>query len=203
MDELEQIPEIDDDVVFPVLESSNDTMSNAKSSTTKKRKRDVVAPKKKTKKKPRKPELVKRYLSNFDSSKATPPTEGELKSMTVAKLETLCSLQEKQQTHKLQPSGLAETLIGFLSTCLDFLAKTDGEITRLNAEDEELRRCVSEELGSLATYLNNKVKIASHVALNSGKAIVKKRRLSPPQAKQKQNGKKTAESTQKGASKPN
>ena len=107
MNELEEIPGIADDVVFPVLESSNDTMSNAKSSTTKKRKRDVVAPKKKTKKKPpRKPELVKRYLSNFDSSKATPPTEGELKSMTVAKLETLCSLQEKQQTHKLQPQVL-------------------------------------------------------------------------------------------------
>jgi hypothetical protein len=101
--------------------------------------------------------------------------------MTVAKLETLCTIQEKQQTHKLQPSGLAETLIGFVSQCLDFLAQTDGEITRLNDEDEELRRCVSAELGSLATYLNNKVKIASHVALNSGRAIVKKRKLSPPE----------------------
>jgi hypothetical protein len=93
----------------------------------------------------------------------------------------------------LQPSGLAETLIGFVSQCLDFLAQTDGEITRLNDEDEELRRCVSEELGSLATYLNHKVKIASHVALNSGRAIVKKRKLMPAEKENEQGGKKQAQ----------
>ncbi len=174
MDELEQIPEIDESAV---LSTPVDTHDSVVVSSTKKRKR-AAAPKKK--KKARKPELVKRYLDNFDSSKQVPPTEDELKSMSVAKLETLCCLQEKQQTHKLQPSGLAETLIGFVSQCLDFLAQTDGEITRLNEDDQELKRCVSEELGSLATYLNNKVKIASHVALNSGRAIVKKRKLMPP-----------------------
>jgi hypothetical protein len=190
MDELENIPELADDLILSVPVPVDDVVSDTKS-TTKKRKRSVATAKKK--KKPRKPELVKRYLDNFDSSKEVPPTEHELKSMTVAKLETLCTIQEKQQTHKLQPSGLAETLIGFVSQCLDFLAQTDGEITRLNDADEELRRCVSEELGSLATYLNNKVKIASHVALNSGRAIVKKRKLSPEkQTENEQGGKEQA-----------
>ena len=108
--------------------------------------------------------------------------------MTVAKLTTLCTIQEKQQTHKLQPSGLAQISINFVSQCLDFLAQTDGEITRLNGEDEELRRCVSEELGSLATYLNNKIKIGSHLALNSGRAIIKKRKLSPEKETQDEQG---------------
>ena len=187
MDELEDIPEINADFCLPV--PNDDIVENP--TTKKKRKRPTQTVKKK-KKKPRKPELVKRYLDNFDSSKQTPPTEDELKGMTVAKLETLCTIQEKQQTHKLQPSALAETLIGFVSQCLDFLAQTDGEISRLNEQDEELRRCVSEELGSLATYLNNKVKIASHVALNSGRAIVKKRKLSPPE-KETQDGQGTKE----------
>jgi hypothetical protein len=181
MDELADIPEIDDALLCP---SPVDTVVPLSKPSTKRKRQST-----KKKKKPRKPELVKRYLDNFDSSKQTPPTEEELKGMTVAKLDTLCKLQEKQQTHKLQPSGLAETIIGFVSQCLDFLAQTDNEITRLNQEDAELRRCVSEELGSLATYLNNKVKIASHVALNSGRAIVKKRRLIPP--KEKENGTET------------
>ena len=46
----------------------------------------------------------------------------------------------------------------------------------------------TKELGSLATYLNNKVKIASHVALNSGRAIVKKRKLSPEKETQDEQG---------------
>jgi hypothetical protein len=195
MDELEHLPEIKQDVVLPISAPSNTVMPDTKSG--KKRKRPPAT----KKKKPRKPELVKRYLENFDSSKHTPPTEDELKNITVAKLETLCTIQEKQQTHKLQPSGLAETLIGFVSQCLDFLAQTDNEITRLNQEDEELKRCVSEELGSLATYLNNKVKIASHVALNSGRAIVKKRKLMPE--KQKTNEQGTKEQAEGSASKPN
>jgi hypothetical protein len=193
MDELEQIPEIDADFCVPV--PTDNIVEDTKSDTTnKKRKRAPVATKKK-KKKPRKPELVKRYLDNFDATKQTPPTEDQLKSMTVTKLETLCTIQEKQQTHKLQPSALAETLIGFVSQCLDFLAQTDGEISRLNEQDEELRRCVSEELGSLATYLNNKVKIASHVALNSGRAIVKKRKLMPAE-KQSADESRTKKQTQ-------
>ena len=191
MDELEQIPEIDD---YAVLSTPTTTHDAVVPTSTKKRK---AAPKKK--KKARKPELVKRYLDNFDSSKQVPPTEDELKSMTVAKLETLCTIQEKQQTHKLQPSCLAETLIGFVSQCLDFLAQTDGEIARLNEDDQELKRCVSEELGSLATYLNNKVKIASHVALNSGRAIVKKRKLMHP--KKENDDQRREEQTQAGSAK--
>jgi hypothetical protein len=171
MDELDELPIIDSSEISTsarVLLSTKPDIAT----TTKKRKREVNTNKPKSKK----ADLVKRYLQNFDSSKEKPPTDDELKSMSVVKLETLCTIQEKQSTYKMQPAGLAESLIGFVSQCLDFVAQTDNEISRLNSEDDELRRCVAEELGSIATYLNNKIKIASHVALNSGRAIVTKKR---------------------------
>jgi hypothetical protein len=165
MDELEELPT----VIESTLLAHTPAVQAPVISSTKKRKKPE-----KTTKSSKKSDLVKRYLQNFDSCSEAPPSDAEIKAMSVVKLETLCTIQEKQATHKLQPSGLAEQLIGFVSQCLDFLAQTDDEISRLNAEDIELRKCVTEELGSLATYLNNKIKIASHVALNSGRAIVKK-----------------------------
>jgi hypothetical protein len=168
MDELDELPTILD--AAPISVKSIPTIPTI---TTKKRKK----PEKKMAPKSKKADLVKRYLQNLDSRKELPPTDAEIKSMSVVTLERLCMLQEKQATHNLQPSGLAESLIGFVSQCLDFVAQTDNEISKLNSEDEELNRCVSEELGSIATYLNNKIKIASHVCLNSGRAIVKKRKL--------------------------
>jgi hypothetical protein len=177
MDELEQIPEIDDVVIAePAI------LNVAK----------TVEKKKKPVKKSKKADLVKRYLTNFDSSSEVPPTEAEVKAFTVAKLEMLCTLQQKQQTHKMKPSGLADTLIGFVSGIMDSLAQTDNEITRMNSEDQELKRCVSEELGSLATLLNNKVKIASHVVLNGGRAIVNKRKSTASAEKQNVQRKKQA-----------
>jgi len=175
MDELDELPTImeqDECEVIAEQELPPPPAAEAKKQP-RKRKKPAAA----TAKKPKKAVLVKRYLDNFDSSKQAPPSESDLKSMTVAKLETLCTLQQKHATHNMQPSGLAVTLIGFVSQCLDFLAQTDNEITRLNAEDEELKRAVSEELGNLATFLNNKVKIGSHLALNCGRAVVKKRKL--------------------------
>ena len=192
MNELEEIPEVEINDVTPAVAEVADVLPVRKG----KRKREAPKPAKKLGKKA---QLVKRYLDNFDSSKQEPPTESEVKSMSVAKLETLCTLQEKQQTHAIQPGGLAASLIGFVSNVLDFLARTDGEITRLNEEDQELKRCVTEELGALATFLNNKVKIASHVALNSGRAIVKKRKLTPPVEKQTDAGRK--EPTQSSSAK--
>jgi hypothetical protein len=162
MDELEELP---------VVEQHSEVVAEQELPSSKKRKRTAV------KKPPKKAVLVKRYLDNLDSSKQSPPSEVDLKNMTVARLETLCTLQQKKATHNMQPSGLAVTLISFVSQCLDFVAQTDNEITRLNEEDEELKRAVSEELGSLATFLNNKVKIGSHLALNTGRAVVKKRKV--------------------------
>ena len=81
-----------------------------------------------TAKKPKKAVLVKRYLDNFDSSKEKPPTEADLKAMTVAKLETLCTLQQKQATHNMQPSGLAVTLIGFVSQCQHSIFQDENEL---------------------------------------------------------------------------
>ena len=175
MDELDDLPLIveQEEQACEVEQE----LSAVPSTKKKKRKKPAVT------KKPKKAVLLKRYLDNFDSSKQQPPTESDLKSMTVAKLETLCCLQQKQAAHNLQPSGLADSLIGFVSQCLDFVAQTDNEITRLNSEDEELKRAVSEELGNLATFINNKVKIASHLALNSGRAVVKKRKLGKKNAK--------------------
>jgi hypothetical protein len=171
MDELDDLPKIlDGEFTIPTIATSVQPISTPTS--TKKRKKPD-----RTTSKPKKADLVKRYLQNLDSTKEVPPTDAEIKSMSVAKLETLCTIQEKQSTHKMQPSGLAESLIGFVSQCLDFVAQTDNEISRMNSEDSELLRCVTEELGSIATYLNNKIKIASHVVLNSGRAIVKKRKL--------------------------
>jgi hypothetical protein len=170
MDELDDLPKILDATEFIIPASTTSVQPVSTPTITKKRKKPTTS-------KSKKADLVKRYLQNLDSTKEAPPTDAELKSFSVAKLETLCTIQEKQSTHKLQPSGLAESLIGFVSQCLDFVAQTDNEICRLNSEDTELLRCVSEELGSIATYLNNKIKIASHVCLNSGRAIVKKRKL--------------------------
>jgi hypothetical protein len=168
MDELEQLPTV---IESTLLSHTHTPVVQASSSATKKRKKPEKTPKSS-----KKADLVKRYLQNFDSCSETPPSDAEIKNMSIVKLETLCTIQEKQATHKLQPSGLAEQLIGFVSQILDYVAQTDNEICRLNAEDIELRKCVTEELGSLATYLNNKIKIASHVALNSGRAIIKKQK---------------------------
>ena len=52
--------------------------------------------------------------------------------MTVAKLETLCTLEQKVKTRNMKPSELAESLIGFVSQCLNFLARTDNGSTQLN-----------------------------------------------------------------------
>jgi hypothetical protein len=187
MNELEELPNIGDvpviDIPNPVI---NSPVTKIKRTKKNKKKAPVIS---------KKQQLVNRYLKNFDASKNVPPSEEEMKGYTVVKLQTLCTLQEKQQTHKMQPSGLAVSLIGFVSNILDFLAKTDNEITRLNAEDDELKRCVAEELGSLATYLNNKVKIASHLTLNTGRAVVKKRKYD--QVKEKENDQVTNTSRKK------
>ena len=74
MNELDHIPELADDVILSVPVPVDDVVLDTKPST-KKRKRVATA---KKKKKPRKPELVKRYLDNFDSSKQI-PTEDQLK----------------------------------------------------------------------------------------------------------------------------
>jgi hypothetical protein len=122
----------------------------------------------------KKADLVKRYLQNFDSSKEKPPDAQEVKSMSISTLENLCSLQEKRSAREIAPSGLAESLIGFISLVLDGVAGTNSEISRLNAEDAELKRCVAEELGCVSTFLGNRVKIISHVTVNSAHAVVKK-----------------------------
>jgi hypothetical protein len=176
MDELEPLFEVEE-VLAP---------------TSNKRKRiDVKPPPTPTKKpkKNKKADLVKRYLENFDSSKEKPPDAQEVKSMSISTLENLCTLQEKRSAHQLAPSGLAESVISFISLVLDGIAGTT-EISRLNSEDEELKRCVSEELGCLNTFLGNRLKIASHLTMNSAHAVVKKH------ATEKQNGKKTEESDQ-------
>jgi hypothetical protein len=174
MDELEPLFEVEE-VLAP---------------TSNKRKRtDVKPPAPPPTKKPKKnkkTDLVKRYLQNFDSSKEKPPDSQEVKSMSIATLENLCTLQEKRSAHQLAPSGLAESVISFISLVLDGIAGTT-EISRLNSEDAELKRCVSEELGCLNTFLGNRLKIASHLTMNSAHAVVKKH------AMEKQNGKKSAE----------
>jgi hypothetical protein len=160
--------------------------------TTNKRKRtDVKPPVQQTKKpkKNKKADLVKRYLENFDSSKDKPPDAQEVKSMSISTLETLCTLQEKRSAHQLAPSGLADSVISFISLVLDGIAGTT-EISRLNSEDEELKRCVSEELGCLNTFLGNRLKIASHLTMNSAHAVVKK-----ATEKQNANNKSEEEST--------
>jgi hypothetical protein len=156
-----------------------------------KRKRTDVKPAPPPTKKPKKnkkADFVKRYLENFDSSKEKPPDAQEVKSMSISTLETLCTLQEKRSAHQLAPSGLAESVISFISLVLDGIAGTT-EISRLNSEDEELKRCVSEELGCLNNFLGNRLKIASHLTINSANAVVKKL------ATEKQNGKKEEESS--------
>jgi hypothetical protein len=167
MDELEDIPEISEEYV------------HAPCNAPKKRKRDKPPPppKRTLQKKPKKADLVARYLNNFDSSKEIPPTEDDLKSYSIAKLETLCLIQEKHATHKIQPGNLAHSVISFVSQVLDGLAGTGDEITKLNAADEELTRCVGEQMGKFSTFLDSRVKIASHITLNSGRAIMKKRKL--------------------------
>jgi hypothetical protein len=158
--------------------------------TSNKRKRTDVKPPPPPTQKPKKnkkADLVKRYLQNFDSSKDKPPDANEVKSMSISTLETLCTLQEKRSAHQLAPSGLAESVISFISLVLDGIAGTT-EISRLNSEDAELKRCVSEELGCLNTFLGNRLKIASHLTMNSAHAVVKKH------ATEKQNGKKSEES---------
>jgi hypothetical protein len=109
----------------------------------------------------------------------------DVKSMSIATLENLCTLQEKRSAHQLAPSGLSESVISFISLVLDGIAGTT-EISRLNSEDAELKRCVSEELGCLNTFLGNRLKIASHLTMNSAHAVVKKL------ATEKQNEKKSA-----------
>ena len=175
MDELEPLFEVEE-VLAP---------------TSNKRKRTEVKPPPTPTKKPKKnkkADLVKRYLENFDSSKEKPPDAQEVKSMSIATLENLCTLQEKRSAHQLAPSGLADSVISFISLVLDGIAGTT-DISRLNSEDEELKRCVSEELGCLNTFLGNRLKIASHITMNSAHAVVKKL------AKEKQNGKKEEESS--------
>jgi hypothetical protein len=175
MDELEPLFEVEE----------------VRAPTTNKRKRTDVKPPPPPTKKPKKnkkADLVKRYLENFDSSKEKPPDAQEVKSMSISTLETLCTLQEKRSAHQLAPSGLAESVISFISIVLDGIAGTT-EISRLNSEDAELKRCVSEELGCLNTFLGNRLKIASHITMNSAHAVVKKH------ATEKQNGKKAKEST--------
>jgi hypothetical protein len=175
MDELEPLFEVEE----------------VRAPTTNKRKRtDVKPPAPPSTKKPKKnkkADLVKRYLQNFDSSKEKPPDANEVKSMSISTLETLCTLQEKRSAHQLAPSGLAESVISFIPLVLDGIAGTT-EISRLNAEDAELKRCVAEELGCINTFLGNRLKIASHLTMNSAHAVVKKH------ATEKQNGKKSEES---------
>jgi hypothetical protein len=116
-------------------------------------------------------------LNNFDSSKETPPTEDDLKSYSIVKLQSVCLLQEKHATHKIQPGNLAHSVISFVSQVLDTMCQTGDEITKLNTADEEFTRCVGEQMGKTSTFLDSKVKIASHITLNSGRAIMKKRKL--------------------------
>jgi hypothetical protein len=163
-----------------------------------KRKRTDVKPAPPPTKKPKKnnnkkADLVKRYLQNFDSSKDIPPDAKEVKSMSIATLENLCTLQEKRSAHQLAPSGLAESVIGFISLVLDGIAGTT-EISRLNSEDEELKRCVSEELGCLNTFLGNRLKIASHLTMNSAHAVVKKHATEKQNANNKSEEESTRES---------
>jgi len=78
MDELEELPTIIESSLLVHTPAVVEPISN-----TKKRK----TPEKKTKSK--KADLIKRYLNNFDASKEKPPTDEEIKSMSVVKLETL------------------------------------------------------------------------------------------------------------------
>jgi hypothetical protein len=170
MDELEDIPEISEEF----MQQQQPVTSPQK----RKRPTEKPPPPKRTlQKKPKKAELVARYLNNFDSSKETPPTEDDLKSYSIVKLETLCTIQEKHATHRIQPGNLAHSVITFVSQVLDTMCQTGDEITALNTADEELTRCVGEQIGKLSTFLDSKVKIASRLTLNPGRAIMKKRKL--------------------------
>ena len=106
--------------------------------------------------------------------------------MSLDTLRTKVKLQEQQKVATVvKPSGLGEQIVGLVSSLLDFLLRTDGEISQVNQSDAELIRCVNEELGVLSTLLSNKVQIASHLALNTGRAFLKKRRLRVKEDEQK------------------
>ena len=96
--------------------------------------------------------------------------------MTLAKLRQAVKLQEQRQTANLRPTGLSERVIGLVSVLLDFLAGTEGEIARANSSDAELQRAVQEELGALSTFLTNRMQIGAHLALNTVRAVVQKKR---------------------------
>jgi hypothetical protein len=165
MDELEEIPEI--------LSTAVD-MSIIPTKNRKSPEKTVVKAKAKQSEKQR---LVERYLENFDASKGVSPTHEEVKRLSVSTLKERLKCIEIKQSVSLQPTGLAERVISLVSVLLDTLLQTDSEIQKTNESDLELRRAVQSELGSLATYLNNKVQIASHLALNTGKVVLKKRKL--------------------------
>jgi hypothetical protein len=163
MDALEEIPEIASAAV---------DMSIIPTKKRKSPEKPIVKVKQSEKQR-----LVKRYLDNFDASKTTPPSHEEVKRLSVSTLKERLKCIEIKQTASLEPTGLAERVIGLVSVLLDTLLQTESEIQKANESDLELRRAVQSELGSLATYLNNKVQIASHLALNTGKVVLKKRKL--------------------------
>jgi hypothetical protein len=165
MEALADIP-----IIESALQPTNQMVTN--NATNKKRKLPVTKTKVSEKQR-----LVKRYLENFDSKNGVTPTQDEIKKMSTTQLKDRLKLIEVKHTVALKPTGLAERVISLVSVLLDTLLQTESEIQKVNENDDELRRAVQSELGSLATYLNNKVQIMSHLALNTGKVVLKKRKI--------------------------
>ena len=163
MDELEELPECVEE---------KDIVSNTPAKLKTPPASPPVAPPPKKKARGKKTALIKRYLDNFDSTVEDVPSESDLKKMSIETLETKLKLQEqKKVVTTVRPAQLGERLVGLVSAVLDFLLKTDGEITKPNEQDEELIRCVNLELGCLSTYLGNRTQIAGHLAINTGKVV--------------------------------
>jgi superfamily I DNA and/or RNA helicase len=160
---------------IPTIIESAPTQMATNNATNKKRKLPATKPSKT--KQSEKQRLVQRYLENFDAKNGIAPTHDEVKRMSTLQLKDRLKLIEVKHTVSLKPTGLAERVISLVSAVLDTLLQTESEIQKVNESDDELRRAVQSELGSLATYLNNKVQILSHVALNTGKVVLKKRKI--------------------------
>jgi hypothetical protein len=195
MDALEEIPTI----LETAVQSTQMVLNNNK----KRKLPSAIKPPKQPKqsKQSEKQRLVKRYLENFDSQTGTTPSHDEIKRMSTTQLKEKLKVIALKHTVALKPTGLAERVISLVSVLLDTLLQTESEIQKLNESDDELRRAVQSELGSLATYLNNKVQIISHVALNTGKVVLKKRKIDK-EFVSKENGRIQSE-TEKVSSKSN
>lgn len=169
LNELEELPDIDEPMPVPP------PVADKAPKKQKKRKRDEAKPEKDT--------LIASVLENWDSKKqGDVPNVDELKRKKLSDLKVLAKTQQIRQSSNLNEKGLAETFIAFLSSLLDTALQTDGEIERTNMADQELIRALREELGYWSSLLNNKVKVAAHLALNSGKVAVKKFKTNPQQS---------------------